>query len=60
MLVAVFKLKCSCGKHKFVFGKVPLKKVEVRCPICGAVKAYDPRAKQPQTKEEINNAGTSE
>lgn|GEM_PF-6180283 len=50
--MAVFKLKCSCGKHEFVFAGKPQRKVEVKCPMCGAVKTYDPGAKQPLTKED--------
>ncbi|MCG8401367.1 MAG: hypothetical protein MJA84_07190 [Firmicutes bacterium] len=58
--MTVFKLKCSCGKHEFIFGKEPHKAAEVKCPVCGKVIAYAPGgAKAPKVKEVNNYAGTS-
>lgn len=43
-----FKLPCPCGDHAFVFGEKPHQPVEVKCPVCEKVTAFDPTKK---TKE---------
>lgn len=52
-----FVVSCSCGKHDFIFGQEPDRKIEVKCPECEQVTTYDPSGGSENVKEAESNAG---